>query len=158
EELQVQWVPGPTTVVLGADVAQLTLGEGHAFAGAEDTRKIQAAIGNTITNDEVGLVTSQDPAQRWAILFEYEAGGYVRDDGRGRMDADASLESIREGTEEANKHRKEKGVPAIHVVGWDEAPHYDARTHNLVWAIRGRSDDGRRSSTSTSGCSGERAT
>jgi uncharacterized membrane-anchored protein len=59
-----------------------------------------------------------------------------------KIDADAILKGIREGTEEANRVRKQKGIPGIHVVGWQQVPSYDQRTHNLTWAILGKDDGG----------------
>lgn len=54
----------------------------------------------------------------------------------------ALLDSMREGTEEGNKRRKELGVPALHVTGWFEEPHYEAASHNLVWALSAQDDNG----------------
>jgi uncharacterized membrane-anchored protein len=138
----VQWISGPRNVDLGADVAQIQLPEAYVFAGAEDTRKLMESMGNTASNDEVGLISPKDDAQDWFMIFEYRPEGYVKDDDKDKIDKDAILKSYQEGTEEANKLRKERGVPGIHVTGWFEEPHYDAATHNLVWALNARSDDG----------------
>ena len=51
--------------------------------------------------------------------------GYVKDDEKSALDADAILASIRDGTEDVNKERAKRGWPAIKVVGWDQRPHYD---------------------------------
>jgi uncharacterized membrane-anchored protein len=50
------------------------------------------------------------------------------------------LESIRRGTEQANKQRKKMGIPAVTVIGWEQQPNYNPETHNLEWAIRGESE------------------
>jgi uncharacterized membrane-anchored protein len=42
---------------------------------------------------------------------------------------------VREGTDEANKRRREMGLPEVEVTGWVEQPSYDAATHHLVWSI-----------------------
>lgn len=136
------WTRGPATVDLGADVAKIDLGSGQAFAGPEDTRRMLQAMGNTVDNSEVGMVTPTAEDQNWMVLFEYEAAGYIKDDDKDKIDKDAILESYRRGTEEANKRRKEQGIPGLHITGWFEEPHYDARTHNLVWALRAKDDGG----------------
>lgn len=137
----VGWVKGPKTVDLGAQ-AQIQIGQAYTFADAADSRKLMEAMGNTVSNDEVGLVMPRAKEQDWFMLFEYQDVGYVKDDDKDAIDKDAILEGIRKGTEEANEIRKSKGIPALHVQGWFEEPHYDPATHNLVWALRARNDDG----------------
>jgi uncharacterized membrane-anchored protein len=137
----VGWVKGPKTVDLGGQ-AQIQIGQAYTFADAADSRKLMEAMGNTVSNDEVGLVMPRAKEQDWFMLFEYQDVGYVKDDDKDAIDKDAILEGIRKGTEEANEVRKRKGIPALHVQGWFEEPHYDPATHNLVWALRARNDDG----------------
>ena len=91
---------------------------------------------------EVGLLIPTVEGQSWFLIYEYHRVGYIKDDDKDRIDADAILASIRENTEKSNEERKKAGGRAIHVVGWQEPPHYDAATHNLVWSILGRTDDG----------------
>ena len=137
----VDWVQSPATVDLGSE-AQIKLDTGYAFANAADTRKLMQSMGNTVDNTEVGLVVPKAEEEDWMLVFEYHGEGYVKDDDKDKIDADALLQSMKEGTEEANKRRKEMGIPALHVVGWDEKPNYDPVTHNLQWAVRGRNEDG----------------
>ena len=56
------------------------------------------------------------------------------------LDADAILSSIRAGTEQANKVRRERGWATLEVVGWQQQPFYDPLTKNLTWSIKGNSD------------------
>lgn len=139
---RIAWKFGPTTVDLGRDTAQVALPEGYRFANAEDTRRLMKALGNTVDDSEVGMITPLAEDQDWILVFEYHPDGYVKDDDRNEIDKDAILESYKEGTEAANEQRKKAGVPGLHVTGWFEEPRYDARTHNLVWAMKARSDDG----------------
>jgi uncharacterized membrane-anchored protein len=136
------WTKGPTSVDLGGDVARIELDSGHAFAGADETRRLLREMGNTVDNSELGMVTPTAEDQDWMVLFEYDKAGYVKDDDKDAIDKDAILESYQKGTEEANKARKARGIPALHVTGWFEEPHYDAQTHNLVWALRAKEDGG----------------
>ncbi len=137
------WTQGPAQVDLGANVARIDLDAGYAFAGAADTRRLLQEMGNTVGNSEVGMVTPTAEDQDWIVIFEYEKAGYVKDDDKDEIDKDAILESYQKGTEEANKARKERGIPGLHVTGWFEEPHYDAQSHNLVWALRAQEDGGR---------------
>jgi uncharacterized membrane-anchored protein len=138
----VKWTPGPASVEIGK-LAEVRLPETLAFAGAEDTRALLESMGNRTDGSELGLVVPKAEDQNWFIVFEWSGMGFVKDDEKDEIDAKALLESIREGTEEANADRKERGLPGLHVVGWSEPPHYDARTNHLTWAILAKNDAGR---------------
>jgi uncharacterized membrane-anchored protein len=135
------WQAGPQTVSLG-QIAELQLPAGYVFLDAEDTKTLMEEMGNVADGSELGMVTGADENATWFVIFEEREVGYVRDDDKDDIDADAILESIREGTEEANKVRAERGIPGIHVVGWQTPPRYDETTNNLTWAILGRDDEG----------------
>jgi uncharacterized membrane-anchored protein len=135
------WQSGPKTVSLG-QIAELNLPLGYVFLDAEDTKTLMEEMGNVADGSELGMVTSADDSTTWFVIFEQRDVGYVRDDDKDDIDADALLEGIREGTEEANKVRAERGIPGIHVVGWQSPPRYDEATNNLTWAILGRDEEG----------------
>src|SRR5262245_4545640 len=67
----VNWVMGPKTVDLG-DQAQVQIGSSYTFANAADSKKLMEAMGNTVSNDEVGLVMPRAKDQDWFMLFEYQ--------------------------------------------------------------------------------------
>ncbi len=141
-ESKVDWVTSPATVDLGTE-AQIKLeGDGYIFAGSADTRRLLASMGNTVDETEVGLVAPKAEDENWMLVFEYHDEGYIKDDDKDKIDADALLQNIQQGTEQANERRKQMGIPGLHVVGWDEKPNYDPATHNLQWAIRARNDQG----------------
>ena len=136
---KVNWQKGPCGVDLGK-VAEVRVPEGHIFAGAADMKTVMEALQNFPHGDEVGFIA--DPAGDLALIFRYDEAGYVKDDEKGSLDADAMLKSIKEGNEQANEERKKRGWGEIHVVGWDKPPYYNDKTHNLEWAIRGKGDNG----------------
>jgi uncharacterized membrane-anchored protein len=138
---KVNWVPGPAKVDLG-QVAQLDLAEGYVFLDAKDARTLLEAAGNTPDGSEVGLVAPAAEDQSWFVIFDYSEVGYVSDAEKDKIDAAALLKGIKEGTEESNEVRKKKGIPGLHVVGWQQPPRYDGGTHNLSWAILAKDDTG----------------
>lgn len=140
EPPEIEWVEGPATVDLG-DVAEIELGDDYLFLDGEDTIEFMEYVGEPVTGLEVGVVIPKAENENWALLFEYDPIGYIREDEEESWDLDAVLESIRESTEEANKVRIEHGLPALTVIGWYEEPHYDADSHNLVWALLGEEAD-----------------
>ncbi len=137
---EIKWLEGPCIVALGDNVAKIKLNENYVFANGNDTRKIMEAIGNPPTNYEVGSVYPKYQNANYFIVFEYKPVGYVRDDEKNRIDADAILKSIKKGTEEANKKRREKGFAPLNIIGWHEKPHYDIQSHNLVWTLLAESE------------------
>lgn len=139
QQPRVNWVIGPTTVDLGKNLAELMLDEEYIFANAGDTRKLMEMIGNPPSNSEIGLIGPRTEGQDWYIVFEHEAVGFIKDDEKGKIDADAIIKNIKAGTERSNEYRRKKGIPPLHVKGWYKEPYYDEETHNLTWAILGES-------------------
>jgi uncharacterized membrane-anchored protein len=130
----IKWVPGPTTAKLGKQ-ASVEVPEGYLFANGPDTKKIMEMSGNAPSDREVGLITSADEDSEWFLIFEYFPVGYISDEDQDEIDAKELLETITQATEESNEYREEKGFDALHVLGWGQEPHYDPKTHNLVWSI-----------------------
>lgn len=141
---QIEWTPGPATVELGDELAQIELPEGFLFADAQVAQTVLSMMGNRVFGNEVGMVVPAAEGQDWFLVFEWEEVGYVKDDEKDSIDADALLESLQESTLAGNEWRKENGVPSMTMTGWAEPPHYDEKTHNLVWATQLDSEDGSR--------------
>jgi uncharacterized membrane-anchored protein len=132
---KVNWKAGPATVDVGDQLAELRLPEGFSFVGADDTRAILERMGNRTDGSELALVVPDADDEDWFLVFEWRGIGYVKDDEKDEIDADALLASIREATEDGNAWRKEHNVPALHVKRWAEPPHYDPATNHMVWAV-----------------------
>jgi uncharacterized membrane-anchored protein len=69
------------------------------------------------------------------IVVDWKKEGYVRDGDAKEWQADTLLQSLKDGTEEANKDRVARGHTALDITGWIEPPAYDAQTHRLVWSL-----------------------
>lgn len=136
-----QWTRGPGTAPIGENLAEIDLGEEHVFLDAEGTRKLMEMTHNPVSGSELATIAPAADDENWFVVFEFEDIGYVKDDEKDALDADAMLTSIRESNEAGNEERRERGWPAMEIVGWHETPHYDARTNNLSWAIIGKSED-----------------
>ncbi|HJU43959.1 MAG TPA: DUF2167 domain-containing protein [Vicinamibacterales bacterium] len=131
------WQAGPTTAQLGS-MAQIDVPEGFQFVGKPDAGKFMELIENPSDGSELGLLLNT--ADGWFVVFEFSDDGYIKDDDRD-FDANGILESIKSGTEAANKIRRERGWSTMNIVGWHQAPFYDPKTNNLTWSIKGASDD-----------------
>ncbi|HZN07738.1 MAG TPA: DUF2167 domain-containing protein [Pyrinomonadaceae bacterium] len=133
----VTWLKGPGVGDLGT-TGQVKVPAGFVFADATDTRTLMEATHNPTTGREVGFVAPG--GEDWFAVFEYDAVGYVKDDEKDSLDADALLDSIKAGTEESNKERVRRGWPPLTILGWETPPRYNETTHNLEWAVRAQSD------------------
>ena len=143
---KIDWINGPVVARLG-DVAQIRVPEGYRFTGKEGTKKFLELTQNPPNGSELGTIipietkesTGGDSNDFWFVIFEFNEVGYVKDDDRDKLDADALLKSIKESTEESNNERAKRGWPAYHVESWYKPPFYDTATKNLTWAMQGYS-------------------
>jgi uncharacterized membrane-anchored protein len=141
QKSSIAWQVGPTKGDLGG-LATIDVPEGYRFAGKEGAQKVLELTQNPVSGKEVGVLMpvykEGDKSNAWVIYFEFDDVGYVKDDEKDKLDVDAILQSLKEGTEEGNKYRREKGWPDFHVTGWYKPPFYDLNTHNLTWAVVGK--------------------
>lgn len=137
----IQWLDGPATGRLGT-VAELGVPATCRFTESSGAASFLEATHNIPTGRELGVLVCPDTSGLWFVTYTYSASGYVRDDEKGKLDANAILESLRRGTEEANKERRSRGWDEMHVEGWVRPPYYDQLTNNLTWSFTGKSTDG----------------
>jgi uncharacterized membrane-anchored protein len=142
-KVKIDWVDGPVTAKLG-EIAEVKIPQGYRFTGKDGTRKFLELTGNPPNGNELGTIVPDTSSQAdkdefYFVIFEFSGVGYVKDDDRDKLDADALLKSIQEGTEESNKERAKHGWDAFHITGWSRPPFYDTATRNLTWATEGYS-------------------
>lgn len=135
----IEWQDGPTTGDL-AGLAEISVPEGYRFTGSAGAKRFMELTQNPPSGNELGVLipNAKENDQFWFVVFEFKDVGYVKDDDKDKLDASGLLGSIRAGNEEANKVRQQRGWKAMEIVGWEKEPFYDPHTHNLTWAIRGR--------------------
>lgn len=131
------WTQGPGKVPVG-EVAEIAIDPQYLALDHAGTQRFLELTQNPSQGNEVAVVAPASE-EGWFLVFEFDEIGFVRDDEKDELDADAMLASIREGTEAGNAERTKRGWPTMEIVGWQEPPHYDARTNNLTWAIIGQS-------------------
>ena len=134
---QIPWIGCPCDGRLGA-AASVSVPEGFVFVGRDGIGAFMEATENPISGDELGVVARADNSS-WFVLFSFKDVGYVRDDEKDNLDDAAILQSIREGTEQANEARRSKGWAPLEITGWHRRPFYDVGTNNLTWSISGYS-------------------
>lgn len=138
-----EWIEGPGEGRLG-DRATVAVPVGFSFTGAEGTRAVLEANQNPTSGNELGMLVreTESALDHWFVVFEFSDSGYVKDEDRDQLDADALMESMQAGNEHGNELRKQRGWETIDLVGWKREPFYDARTNNLTWATLLRTPTG----------------
>lgn len=130
----IKWEIGPTTVDIGSN-SQIQVPEGYQY-----TDRVGSQIWNQLTQNPpdgtIGTLMPTDDDLSWFICFEFHDIGYVNDEEKNNLDADAILETVRQGTEESNEYRRSQGWGTIETLGWIVSPKYDQASNSLVWALR----------------------
>jgi uncharacterized membrane-anchored protein len=138
---KIPWQKGPFRAKLG-DVAEIDVPAGYEFADGDGARKYLELTGNPSEGTEIGIVTptAEGKGNDWVVLFDFDETGYVKDNEKSSIDANALLNDIRSGAEKENEERRRRGWIPFHITGWQTTPFYDDATHNLTWATVGHSD------------------
>ncbi|KQU80368.1 MULTISPECIES: DUF2167 domain-containing protein [unclassified Rhizobacter] len=129
-------VKGPSDVRL-RDQAVLKLPAGMEYIPQPQAGRLMQAMGNSSDDRLIGLVQSSGESQ-WLVVARYENAGYIKDDDAKDWNVDDLFKSLKEGTEEGNKRRRDQGFPELEIVGWVQKPSYDAASHRLVWSMAAR--------------------
>ena len=127
------WKQGPLNVPL-IDQGYIDLPRGFIFVPQPEAGGILKASGGFDSPRTVGLFFPGSSEQWWARL-DYRPEGYVKDDEAKDWKAEELLTNLKEGTEEGNANRIERGFHPIEVTGWIEKPAYDTASHRLVWSV-----------------------
>jgi uncharacterized membrane-anchored protein len=120
--------------------AVLHLGKDYYYLPAEEARRVIVAGWGNPPETAEGVLGLGCPAGKtfvddvWGAVITYEPVGYVSDKDAASTDYSSLIEEMKAGTEAINEERTRQGYPAQHLVGWAQAPTYDARSHSLVWA------------------------
>lgn len=130
--------PGPAEVRLG-EQGTISLPAGYQFVPIAEAQRMMRAFGNRTSSSFLGLILSST-GESWMTVIDFNKAGYVKDDDARSWKADELLQSLKDGTEDANKDRRERGFREIEIAGWVEPPKYNEATRRLVWSalVRGK--------------------
>ena len=126
-------VAGPTRADLGRWAA-LDVPAGYTFYNRAETQRLMEMMGNLLSQTEQGMIARDDAD--WFIVFEFDEIGYVNDDEKDELDADAIYKSLEEGQLAANEELKKRGQSPMIPDGWAVRPNYNEQTHNVEWCVR----------------------
>ena len=127
-------VAGPVEVKL-IDQAMLQLPPGMVYIPPAEAGRLLVAMGNRSGEGMLGMVVTPAPDADWFVVMRFVKSGYIKDDDAKDWKTDELLANLKQGTEETNKDRRGRGIAEVEILGWVEAPKYDATTHRLVWSL-----------------------
>ena len=133
EYAKLKWVEEPGRYDLERSNSALSFAAGRsALLGYDAERLLFLMNGSEFPLTEAVLY---DDASDVFVVFEFFDDGYVTDEDWADIDADALLESVREGSESQNEERAKHGIAPMTVTGWRDRPQYDAASNTVRWAI-----------------------
>lgn len=136
---QLNPVQGPARAAIG-ELATIEVPEGYFAIDGDNTRVLMQAFGNLVDGTEQATFGPQH--MDWFVVFEFDDCGFIKDDEKDALDADAMLKSMKAGNVEANKIRKQQGLETMELEGWAMPPRYNEASRNLEWALRLRNENG----------------
>ncbi len=129
-------VLGPAEIKL-RDQGLLKLPADYVWIPEPAASRLMRAMGNHPDSRQLGLVFPTGDAS-WLVVAQYEPSGYIKDDDARDWKVDEMFQSLKEGTEAANKERSQRGFPELEILGWVQKPSYDVQSHQLVWSMSAR--------------------
>ncbi len=126
-------------IKLGEGLALAHLTPGYHYLDAEQTEKVLTDMwGNPPGQKTLGMIFApgQTPLapSAWAVILQYDADGYVKDDDAETIKYDKLLKDMQKAVREADEERVKHGYESFELVGWAEKPFYDKAEHKLHWA------------------------
>ena len=120
--------------------AVMHLGDRYYFLPADEAKRVLTEVwGNPPQASEgvLGLVLEKGTTifdYTWGAVITFEDTGHISDDDAGTQDYAQVLTERQTAVESNNEQRKAQGYPAMHLIGWAQAPSYDKANHSLIWA------------------------
>lgn len=120
--------------------AVLHLGDRYYFLPAAEAKRVLVEVWRNppdAVNEVLGMVLEKDStifSNVWGAVITYKETGYVSDKDAASEDYAKVLSEMQQGEAADNDERRKAGYPAMTLVGWAQAPSYDAASHSLIWA------------------------
>jgi uncharacterized membrane-anchored protein len=119
--------------------ARLALDENFRYLPAADARKVLEDLwGNPPDDTVLGMVVPKGRGvlddTGWAVVVTYSDDGHVSDEDAAQIDYAEMLAQMQQADAQINEERKAAGYGTLELVGWAEAPRYDAASKKLYWA------------------------
>ena len=120
------WQMAPAVGNVG-DKGEIKLTEPLMFLDAADTSKFLQFNGNPPQTSSYTIATKKG---YWFGVLHFINEGYVKDDEK--IDANALLESLKEGNIQGNEEKRKQGFETLILDGWYFPPRYDTETNHSI--------------------------
>jgi len=125
-------------VVPGGQVA-MDLEKGYSYLeGMKGRFLLERLWENPKDESTLGVIIPPDfdpsDGKSWAAIVTYDNSGHISDEDAKKMDFQNMLKQMKSAIKDENASRKKNGYPAVELIGWATAPHYDSNTKKLYWA------------------------
>ena len=117
------------------NLGEIAIPQGYRFTDGNGASKMLEFYGNPPSDRYLGMLATEN-FEEHSIIFEFDDVGYVKDDEKDNLDADALLETMQEAQEAGNERRKEMGLDELEITGWAVPPRFNDITKNLEWALK----------------------
>lgn len=120
--------------------SKIDLPKGYFILLGDQAKKERLINGDSSSSETIdAVIYSEDDKNN--VILEFYPEGYISLDDWDKVDANAMLTEISEGTEAANKERAKIGLEPLHVVGWIKPPYLNRKTNTVYWSIEGKDDE-----------------
>lgn len=126
-------------IQLPGGLAELNLPEDLGYLDPQQTKLVVEDLwGNPPGDTYLGMIVkdAKDVLAQNGVsaIITYDNSGYISDKDAAAINYTDMLKQMQAAEGEANQQRQAQGFQAIHLVGWAEAPRYDAASNKLYWA------------------------
>lgn len=108
------------------------------YLSAPEAKALLIKEGNppSAVSDIEGLLIPANASGQdsWFVVITENTDGHVSDADAAKINYDDLLSQMKSATQDNNKARTDAGYDAVTLLGWAEAPTYDAAQHSMVWA------------------------
>ena len=139
EQIEKSFTYQTGTIMLGHDLAKLQVPKGYKFLSAKQSQYVLNQLwGNPPDSSTLGMLFPEKDSplteNSYAVQINYSEEGYIKDDDAQDLNYADLLQEMQQDTRDYNPERVQAGYPAVELVGWANAPFYDAKNHKLHWA------------------------
>ncbi len=130
----------PGTFNIGDELAIIKLDTGFKFIDKENSVKFIESLPEISDDRDLAIITFENGTDSGFVKFSYDKVGYILDDTSSISDEKLLLDDIIKSNERFNEERIKKNIPPLHILDWDEKPHYEKSLNTLVWSYLCKTD------------------
>jgi len=153
KQSQVSGKPGKESksniIVLGDKLATIELPSEYVFIGPKEAAEVVKRQGSN-ADGILGVIALREPSENdYCVMCYFDEVGYVDDEDADQLNTDDLLDAFKDVAKANNEERKKLNLAPMFVTGWAQQPYCKKEAHQLVWAIKIKTDYSAKSSLET---------